>query len=245
MGKRRSRKAAPKKAMAKLPSVFDCPFCNHQTTIQVKINYGTQVGKLECRVCGVNAEVRTTHLSKEIDVYCEWMDTCVELNQGKSAAPEDEYGDPSAKRRRVVCLCLCLGHAVTATRFRRPRMSMRLQHFSKLVWTRMDTPTVRARRPVLRKTTTPSPPQTVLSIVKPVPTTSDDIAHPRPSPPSLFVTAVLTRTNCAHARSPSCLTHPTSLSSIARIGASVFAPLTSPFSISACLQQRRPFSTTQ
>eukprot|EP00754_Rhynchopus_humris_P041277 Rhum_TRINITY_DN24869_c0_g1::Rhum_TRINITY_DN24869_c0_g1_i1::g.180311::m.180311 len=101
MGKRRSRKAAPKKAMAKLPSVFDCPFCNHQTTIQVKINYGTQVGKLECRVCGVNAEVRTTHLSKEIDVYCEWMDTCVELNQGKSAAPEDEYGDPSAKRRRV------------------------------------------------------------------------------------------------------------------------------------------------
>eukprot|EP01061_Rhynchopus_euleeides_P041578 TRINITY_DN72754_c0_g1_i1.p1 TRINITY_DN72754_c0_g1~~TRINITY_DN72754_c0_g1_i1.p1 ORF type:complete len:158 (+),score=47.28 TRINITY_DN72754_c0_g1_i1:85-558(+) len=101
MGKRRSRKAPQKKASAKLPTTFDCPFCNHQSTVNVKIHQATGVGRLECRVCGVEATQRTTYLTKEIDVYCEWMDSCIELNKQGDDDQTAPSTDQDGKRRRT------------------------------------------------------------------------------------------------------------------------------------------------
>eukprot|EP01059_Diplonema_ambulator_P015756 TRINITY_DN2694_c0_g1_i1.p1 TRINITY_DN2694_c0_g1~~TRINITY_DN2694_c0_g1_i1.p1 ORF type:complete len:153 (+),score=25.81 TRINITY_DN2694_c0_g1_i1:29-460(+) len=105
MGKRRSRKAPPKKAVQKLPSTFDCPFCNHMSTVQVKLVQSSKIGKLDCRVCGVKSETTITHLSKEIDVYCEWMDSCVELNkQGddpEHILDDEDFGISQSKKQRI------------------------------------------------------------------------------------------------------------------------------------------------
>eukprot|EP01063_Lacrimia_lanifica_P018717 TRINITY_DN25624_c0_g1_i1.p2 TRINITY_DN25624_c0_g1~~TRINITY_DN25624_c0_g1_i1.p2 ORF type:complete len:149 (+),score=36.09 TRINITY_DN25624_c0_g1_i1:60-506(+) len=105
MGKRRSRKAAPQKAKVKLPNTFDCPFCNHQSTIFVKIGKLSGIGKLECRVCGVKAESRTTHLTSEVDVFCEWMDSCVAANADNAPQPvdaeESDLLEPPAKKRKT------------------------------------------------------------------------------------------------------------------------------------------------
>ena len=105
MGKRRSRKAPPKKATVKLPTSFDCPFCNHGGTVVVKLGKIAQVGCLECRICGVKSETRITHLTKEIDVYCEWMDSCAEANKDDEHGLSDLEDDAEElKRRKVVCV---------------------------------------------------------------------------------------------------------------------------------------------
>eukprot|EP01060_Flectonema_neradi_P030378 TRINITY_DN4395_c0_g1_i2.p1 TRINITY_DN4395_c0_g1~~TRINITY_DN4395_c0_g1_i2.p1 ORF type:complete len:119 (+),score=12.09 TRINITY_DN4395_c0_g1_i2:50-406(+) len=111
MGKRRSRKAPPKKATVKLPTSFDCPFCNHGGTVVVKLGKIAQVGHLECRICGVKSETRITHLTKEIDVYCEWMDSCAEANKDDDEGFSDlEEDAEELKRRKVVCLALYCYH---------------------------------------------------------------------------------------------------------------------------------------
>ena len=127
MGKRRSRKAPQKKAASKLPTQFDCPFCNHQSTIHVKVHYASGVGSLECRVCAVKADTRITHLSKEIDVYCEWMDSCVELNKQDDDNPLEETQDQGPKKRQrlkvrqklsiTVYQLICLYYSTTMSFF--------------------------------------------------------------------------------------------------------------------------------
>eukprot|EP01062_Namystynia_karyoxenos_P034513 TRINITY_DN25303_c0_g2_i1.p2 TRINITY_DN25303_c0_g2~~TRINITY_DN25303_c0_g2_i1.p2 ORF type:complete len:141 (+),score=28.50 TRINITY_DN25303_c0_g2_i1:87-509(+) len=94
MGRRRARRKPPSRVVKKLPTSFDCPFCNHAGTIRVRLQRSTQIGRLECTICGIKAETRTTHLTREVDVYCEWMDQCVDVNEEAAAAS-------AAKRRRI------------------------------------------------------------------------------------------------------------------------------------------------
>ncbi|KAJ9671539.1 hypothetical protein PVL29_025306 [Vitis rotundifolia] len=52
MGKRKSRaKPPPKKRMDKLDTVFSCPFCNHGTSVECRIDMKNLIGEAVCRIC--------------------------------------------------------------------------------------------------------------------------------------------------------------------------------------------------
>ncbi|KAE8655574.1 Transcription elongation factor 1-like protein [Hibiscus syriacus] len=52
MGKRKSRaKPAAKKRMDKLDTVFSCPFCNHGTSVECRIDMKNLIGEASCRIC--------------------------------------------------------------------------------------------------------------------------------------------------------------------------------------------------
>lgn len=89
MGKRkRATKPPPKKKAAKLEKIFDCPFCGHEKTVEVAIERDINVGKVECRVCGVKFSALINRLEEEIDVYSKWIDACEEANRDPNALPE-------------------------------------------------------------------------------------------------------------------------------------------------------------
>ncbi|TYG82174.1 transcription elongation factor 1 homolog isoform X2 [Gossypium raimondii] len=52
MGKRKSRaKPPPKKRMDKLDTVFSCPFCNHGTGVECRLDMKNLIGEAICRIC--------------------------------------------------------------------------------------------------------------------------------------------------------------------------------------------------
>ena len=75
MGKRKSRQVASKGPAPKVDTVFDCPYCSHRQTIEVKMQRKDGLGKLYCRVCTVKFQKRLGPLDKEVDVYCAWIDS--------------------------------------------------------------------------------------------------------------------------------------------------------------------------
>jgi len=72
------RKKAAKKIVQKkkyvVATVFKCIFCNHDGSVQCKLNYNTLVGELSCRVCDAHFEMRIHTLSDPIDIFSEWLD---------------------------------------------------------------------------------------------------------------------------------------------------------------------------
>jgi transcription elongation factor Elf1 len=99
MAKKKSRKVPVKKPMRKLDKVFDCPFCNHSNCIEIKLDREKKVGSLQCRICKTRFQSKINHLSAEVDVFCEWIDECHEINKGGGkdveVAPggDDDYGE--------------------------------------------------------------------------------------------------------------------------------------------------------
>ncbi|KAI4333619.1 hypothetical protein L6164_018403 [Bauhinia variegata] len=52
MAKRKSRKKPPpKKRMNKLETVFTCPFCNHGSSVECRLDTKNMIGELLCRIC--------------------------------------------------------------------------------------------------------------------------------------------------------------------------------------------------
>ncbi|UYV67132.1 ELOF1 [Cordylochernes scorpioides] len=53
MGRRRSKRKPPpkKKAIEPLETLFNCPFCNHEKSCEVKMDRQRNTGKISCRVC--------------------------------------------------------------------------------------------------------------------------------------------------------------------------------------------------
>ncbi|KAL8113067.1 hypothetical protein AgCh_020407 [Apium graveolens] len=52
MGKRKSRaKPATKKRMDKLDTVFSCPFCNHGSSVECRIDMKNLIGEATCGIC--------------------------------------------------------------------------------------------------------------------------------------------------------------------------------------------------
>ncbi|KAG6424481.1 hypothetical protein SASPL_114899 [Salvia splendens] len=52
MGKRKSSaKPPPRKRMDKLDTVFSCPFCNHGTSVECRIDMKNLIGEASCRIC--------------------------------------------------------------------------------------------------------------------------------------------------------------------------------------------------
>ncbi|XP_043717133.1 transcription elongation factor 1 homolog [Telopea speciosissima] len=81
MGKRKSSaKPAPKKKMEKLESVFNCPFCNHEKSVNCTIDRKEMIGELTCCICQEKYSTAINNLSEPIDIYSEWIDECEKVN---------------------------------------------------------------------------------------------------------------------------------------------------------------------
>ena len=83
MGKRKSRKLQTKAAAPKCDTVFDCPYCSHRQTIEVKLERKAGLGKLHCRICGYKYQRRLGPLDKEVDIYCAMIDDAEAANSRK------------------------------------------------------------------------------------------------------------------------------------------------------------------
>ena len=83
MGKRKSRTVQKGAVKLKVATVFDCPYCSRRDTVEVKLQRKEGIGYLSCRVCAVRFQMRMSPLTKEVDVYCEWIDSAEQLNAGK------------------------------------------------------------------------------------------------------------------------------------------------------------------
>lgn len=79
-GKKSSAKPAPK-IKPKLASQFNCPFCSHANSVEVKMDRRAQVGYLKCRVCVAEYEMRIDPLHQPVDVFADWIDECEALNK--------------------------------------------------------------------------------------------------------------------------------------------------------------------
>ncbi|KAJ3529008.1 hypothetical protein NM208_g9951 [Fusarium decemcellulare] len=75
MGKRKSssKPMGPKKRDP-LPTTFACLFCNHESSVSVKLDKKAGVGQLDCRICGQKFQCAVNYLSAAVDVYGEWVD---------------------------------------------------------------------------------------------------------------------------------------------------------------------------
>ena len=76
--RKKSAQKAPTVTRKKSPKAFDCPFCDSDKIISVKLRRGTGIGVLSCRNCPrVFYETQITPATKEIDVYAEWYQTLI------------------------------------------------------------------------------------------------------------------------------------------------------------------------
>ncbi|KAJ3683337.1 hypothetical protein LUZ60_013564 [Juncus effusus] len=82
MGKRKAKtKPAPKKRMDKLDITFCCPFCNHGSGVECKIDLKNAVGEATCRICQESYSTSVNALTEPIDIYSEWIDECEKVNE--------------------------------------------------------------------------------------------------------------------------------------------------------------------
>eukprot|EP01138_Halocafeteria_seosinensis_P012155 gb/GECG01012423.1/.p1 GENE.gb/GECG01012423.1/~~gb/GECG01012423.1/.p1 ORF type:complete len:148 (+),score=28.36 gb/GECG01012423.1/:1-444(+) len=104
MGKRKSKKPAPKAKAPTVSKTFRCPFCRHPSSCEAQLNKEAETGTIGCRVCGQNFQCRIHSLSEPIDVYCEWIDACTreqeegvgedgDAAEGKEAEDDNEEDD--------------------------------------------------------------------------------------------------------------------------------------------------------
>lgn len=82
MGRRRKASKPPprKKMIQPLDTFFNCPFCNHEKSCEVKLDRTKNIGFIQCNVCMEDFQVPINYLSEAIDVYGEWIDACEEAN---------------------------------------------------------------------------------------------------------------------------------------------------------------------
>ncbi|KAM7492560.1 hypothetical protein LguiA_035481 [Lonicera macranthoides] len=93
MGKRKSRaKPPPRKRMDKLDTVFSCPFCNHGSSVECRIDMKNLIGEANCGICQENFSTSVTALTEPIDIYSEWIDECERVNNHEEdvAAEQDD-----------------------------------------------------------------------------------------------------------------------------------------------------------
>jgi len=93
MGRRKkSSKKVIKKEKLKVATVFKCPFCAHDQSVECEIDREKNIGVVECRVCHVSYQMVTNALTEPIDVYHEWIDECEAV--GDAEADDDGDGYP-------------------------------------------------------------------------------------------------------------------------------------------------------
>eukprot|EP00501_MAST-03F_sp_TOSAG23-6_P000115 GSMAST32.ASY1.ANO1.117.1 assembled CDS len=87
MGRRRKAKKPKKRPKLVVASVFKCPHCNHEKSVECRMDQSTSIGELACRICGSTYQARINYLSEPVDVYSEWLD---ELELAKEQDEESE-----------------------------------------------------------------------------------------------------------------------------------------------------------
>ncbi|KAK9123261.1 hypothetical protein Sjap_012863 [Stephania japonica] len=71
MGKRKSRsKPAPKKRTDRLDSVFNCPFCNHEKSVDCTFDKDNKLGTVLCRICQESYSTPINQHCKSMLVIC-------------------------------------------------------------------------------------------------------------------------------------------------------------------------------
>ncbi|CAO3651866.1 unnamed protein product [Mucor fragilis] len=98
MGKRKTKRKPQKKLKDKLDTQFNCLFCNHENSIECKIDSPNKVGILTCKICSVSWQCPVTYLDEPVDVYSAWIDACEDVNQQrrmKAAQKSRESRDDS------------------------------------------------------------------------------------------------------------------------------------------------------
>ncbi|KAK3903339.1 transcription elongation factor Elf1 like-domain-containing protein [Staphylotrichum tortipilum] len=101
MGKRKSSsKPQGPKRRDPLPTVFTCLFCNHEKSVEVKLDKKAGCGTLDCKVCGQKFQCQINYLSSPIDVYSEWVDAAdaVADEAKQNASQSRGSGKPSNRR---------------------------------------------------------------------------------------------------------------------------------------------------
>ncbi|KAK3945020.1 transcription elongation factor Elf1 like-domain-containing protein [Diplogelasinospora grovesii] len=98
MGKRKksSRKPQGPKKNEPLPTVFTCLFCNHEKSVQVRLDKKAGVGQLDCKVCGQKFQCAINYLSAAVDVYSEWVDAADAVAQQAEAMNANKQPPPSS-----------------------------------------------------------------------------------------------------------------------------------------------------
>ena len=76
----------------KVPTIFKCPFCNHEKAIEAQMKHKEGTAALSCRVCGATYSCGITFLDEPVDVFCQWIDQCEEAAAQEAA----ETGEPGA-----------------------------------------------------------------------------------------------------------------------------------------------------
>lgn len=83
MAKKKSkRQATSKKPTSPLDTLFNCPFCNHEKSCEVKMDRVKNIARIGCRICNEEFTTIVTYLSEPIDVYSDWIDACEAANAG-------------------------------------------------------------------------------------------------------------------------------------------------------------------
>lgn len=104
MGKRKSSsKPEPKKKREPLPTQFTCLFCNHEKSVDVKLDKKMGVGNLECKICGQRFQCGINYLSAAVDVYGEWVDAADAVAEqtsldNRGAGASSSRAKPSSSR---------------------------------------------------------------------------------------------------------------------------------------------------
>ena len=80
-GKKRANKPPPRpRNIVPLEILFDCPFCNHEKSCDVKMDKTRKTAYIKCRQCSADYQTKITQLDEPLDVYNMWIDACEEAN---------------------------------------------------------------------------------------------------------------------------------------------------------------------
>mmetsp|Transcript_116944 Transcript_116944/g.203559 ORF Transcript_116944/g.203559 Transcript_116944/m.203559 type:complete len:138 (-) Transcript_116944:1359-1772(-) len=79
MGKRRARAKPVAKKKYTLATTYNCPFCDHDGSVDVKMNHAKGHARLQCGLCGVNYQMSITSLDDPVDVYHAWLDKAANI----------------------------------------------------------------------------------------------------------------------------------------------------------------------
>ncbi|KAJ1505623.1 hypothetical protein HMI54_001721 [Coelomomyces lativittatus] len=99
MGKRKTARKRVIKAKPRLTSIFNCLYCNHEKSVEVKMNNEKKIGTIRCRVCQETWQTTINALSDPVDVYSDWIDACeaaqkkLEEEQSQANMNAEYFGD--------------------------------------------------------------------------------------------------------------------------------------------------------
>jgi transcription elongation factor Elf1 len=76
------------KVVKSVPKKFKCPFCSHEESCEVKLDFKAETGTIRCTVCGESdsSRLEAGTLSDPVDVFVAWVDALEAEKARQSAA---------------------------------------------------------------------------------------------------------------------------------------------------------------